>query len=62
MTTSPRDAGVRRPTAEECWSDFWSSVASCWTRLPAAVQQEHAARYPRGTTRARDDFVAGRSE
>lgn len=48
-----------RPTADECWSDFWSSVAVSWTRLPIEIRQEYAVLYPRGSATAREDFAAG---
>lgn len=35
-----------RPDPEECWSEFWNSVAAAFANLPPEVQQSSAERAP----------------
>jgi hypothetical protein len=49
-TSSPTQAAL--PTEDEAWASFWAGIAAIWVTLPPSVQQEYAARYPKGQEKA----------
>jgi hypothetical protein len=49
-TSGPDRAAL--PTEDEAWAGFWAGIAAIWVTLPPEVQQEYAARYPKGQEKA----------